>query len=121
MVQFYSLHSFNKCLNFHIIFILRLRETITLRKNQRQATLSLYEETIRRIDEAKKNKNARPISITLTPDESSRQTILLSSTGHLSPISAPLPERKVSITFSRDVQIFEFPKKEYIDQHIDNK
>lgn len=103
-------------------FIIQLRETVALRKNQRQATLSLYEETIRRIDEAKKNKNARPISITLTPDESSRQTILLSSTGYLSPISAPLPERKVSITFSRDVQIFEFPKPEYIDPlHIDNE
>ena len=105
-----------------MIFVLRFRETVSLRKNQRQATLSLYEETIRRIDEAKKNKNERPISITLTPDESSRQTILLSSTGHLSPISAPLPERKVSITFSRDVQIFEIPTLEYIDpQHIDNE
>ena len=101
-----------------MIFILRLRQTVTFRRNQRQATLSLYEETIRRIDEAKKKKNARPISITLTPDESSRQTILLSSTGHLSPVSTHLPERKVSITFSRDVQIFEFPKVECIDPHL---
>ena len=101
-----------------MIFVLRFRETVSLRKNQRQATLSLCEETIRRMDEAKKKKNARPISITLTPDESSRQTILLSSTSHLSPISTHLPERKVSITFSRDVQIFEVPKVECIDPHL---
>ena len=89
--------------------------TVTLRKNQRQATLTLYQETIRKIDEAKKKKKSRPISITLTPDESSRQTVLLSSTSQLSPLSTPLAPRRVSISFCSDVQIFEVPKLEYID------
>ena len=95
--------------------IMYFSKTIVLRKNQRQATLSLYEETIRKIDEAKKKKHSRPISITLTPDESSRNTVLLSSTSQLSVLSHPIVPRRVSISFSRDVQVFEVPKLEYID------
>ena len=74
-----------------------------------------------RIEEGKKKKSPRPISITLTPATTTESTVLLSTASQL-PVSSESQSsqtRPRSISFSRHVDIFEVPYSDGIEDECE--
>merc|ERR1712110_892729 len=86
------------------------------RRIVRDNTITLYNDTVKRIEESKKKKNkkpSKPVSITLTPDAALEESTILLSTSAHSPIhGSPVTPKKLSntISFANQIEIFEIPR-----------